>query len=62
MSSGVHGKRRRKRGNGVEEEESSGKKAHIQIAGASRNLQIIQQAAAVADVDGNSANIKKQKK
>jgi hypothetical protein len=57
MTSGVHGKRRRKQGNGVQEEESSGKKACIQISGAWRNSQIIQQAAAVADVDGNSAKM-----
>jgi hypothetical protein len=61
-TSGVIGERRRKRGDGVKEEESSGKKAYIQILGAPRNSQITHQAAATVDVDRNSSKYKETKK
>jgi hypothetical protein len=61
MTSGVHGERRRKFGNGVKEEESSSKKARIQILGAARNSQIIQEAAAIVDLDRNSSKFEDMK-
>jgi hypothetical protein len=45
-----------------QEEESSGKKARIQISGAARNSQIIQQASATVDVDRNLSKNKETKK
>jgi hypothetical protein len=62
MTSGVHGERKRKKDNGVEEEESSGKIARIQISGASRNSQIIQLAASAADINRNSSKYQETKK
>jgi hypothetical protein len=37
MTSGEEGNRKRRRGNGVEEDESSGKKVRVQVSGAARS-------------------------